>query len=109
MEAGRLRHRVTIQSMTEAQDGTTGAITESWSAGDTTWASIEPLSGREYLAAQEMQSQIMARITIRHRTVTAKMRVLHGSTVYNVHAVLPDKDSGTEYLTLMVSQGVNNG
>ena len=51
----------------------------------------------------------MARITIRYRAVTAKMRVLHGSTVYNVHAVLPDKDSGTEYLSLMVSQGVNNG
>ncbi len=110
MQAGKLRHRVTIESLVETQDATTGAISTAWQAAASVWASIEPLSGREFLAAQETQSQIVARIVIRYRAdVTTKMRVTHGSEIYNVHGVLPDKVSGREYLTLMVSRGVNDG
>lgn len=110
MQAGKLRHRVTIESLAETQDGTTGAISQAWSTVATVWAAIEPLSGREFLAAQETQSQIVARVVIRYRSdVTAKMRIAHGSELYNVHGVLPDKVSGREYLTLMVSRGVNDG
>jgi SPP1 family predicted phage head-tail adaptor len=110
MDAGLLRHRVTIQSMTETQDGTTGAITESWSDVATTWAAIQPLSGREFIAAQEKGGEITARIVIRYRSdVTEKMRILHKSTVYDIQKPLPDADSGTEYLTLMVKAGRNNG
>ncbi len=110
MQAGKLRHRVTIESLAETQDGTTGAISTAWQAVASVWAAIEPLSGREFLAAQETQSQIVARVVIRYRSdVTAKMRIAHGSELYNVHGVLPDKVSGREYLTLMVSRGVNDG
>lgn len=110
MEAGRLRHRVTIQSMTETQDGTTGAITETWSDVATVWAEIAPLSGREFVAARETQGQIDARVLIRYRSdVTAKMRLSAGGVYYDIHAVLPDPVSGTEHQTLLVSRGVNNG
>jgi SPP1 family predicted phage head-tail adaptor len=110
MQAGKLRHRVTIESLVETQDGTTGAISRAWSTVATVWAAIEPLSGREFIAAQGAQAEVVARILIRYRDdVVAKMRVVFGSKVYNIRAVLPDKESGTEHLTLMVSEGVNNG
>lgn len=110
MDAGRLRHRVTIQSVTETRDTTTGAIATSWADVATVWAAIEPLSGREFIAAQGAQAEIVARILIRYRDdVVAKMRVVSGSRVYNIRAVLPDKESGTEHLTLMVAEGVNDG
>jgi SPP1 family predicted phage head-tail adaptor len=110
MDAGRLRHRVTIQSVTETRDTSSGAISTSWADVATVWAAVEPLSGREFLAAQAGQSEVVARILIRYMAgVTAKMRVVHGARIYNIHAVLADKESGAEHLTLMVSEGVNNG
>lgn len=110
MDAGRLRHRVTIQSVTETRDTTTGAIATSWADVATVWAAVEPLSGREFLAAQANQAEVVARILIRYRDdVTAKMRVVAGSKVYNIRAVLPDKESGIDHLTLMVAEEVNDG
>ena len=109
--AGRLRHRVTIQQPVQAQDPVTGELVQTWTdfAADIA-AAIEPLSTREFAAAQQIQSEIVARIVIRYRTgITAEMRVIHNGTVYNIAGVLADKDSGREYLTLPVSTGVNQG
>lgn len=121
LNAGVLRHRVTIQQRVDVQDGTTGEITSTWAD---VWAripaAIEPLSAREYIASQVETARADARVTLRYRPgVTAAMRLLHhrpqvdsndlGFDVYNILGVLPDKDSGREYLTLPVSRGVNEG
>jgi hypothetical protein len=37
------------------------------------------------------------------------MRAVHRGVTYNIEAVLPDKNSGREYLTLMVSGGLDEG
>lgn len=113
MQAGRLRHRIAIQQKVQAQNPVTGAITHTWQtvAGmESVPASIEPLSVRELLAAQAVQSEMIARITIRYRPgLDATMRILHKGKIYNPAGWLPDKDSGLEYLTAPVSQGVNEG
>lgn len=111
LKAGRLRHRVDIQSRQDVQDPNTGDVAPTWV---TVWpnvpAAIEHLSAREFIAAQAVQSQVVARITMRHREgLDASMRILHKSTVYNIAGLLPDKDSGLEYFTVPVSAGVNNG
>lgn len=109
--SGALRHRVDIQSRTNAQDATTGEITPTWSTlYSSVPAQIEPLSVREFMAAQANQSDITTRITIRYRAgLTADMRILHGTTIYNPAGFLPDKESGTEYLTIPCGTGVNEG
>lgn len=107
--AYKLRHRVTLQKFTQTRDEM-GAVVETWVDVATVWASIEPLSAREFIAAQSAQSEVSARIVIRYREgVMAKMRILHGSRIYNIEGVLPDPRSGREYLTLPVSEGVNDG
>lgn len=109
MDAGRLRHRVVIQYPVEVQDQTTGAIDEQWANLATVWAAIEPLSAREFIAAQAEQSKVSARIVIRQRSdVDATMRVFHAASgfYYNIEGVLTDIDSGRDYITLPVSQGV---
>ncbi len=74
------------------------------------WAGIEPLSARDFIAAQAVQSEVTARIVIRYREgVTAAMRIKHAGRLYTIHGVLPDAKSGREYLTLPVSEGVNDG
>lgn len=110
MRAGTLRHRVTIQHRSQTQNPNTGEITPGWEDVATVWASVEPLSAREFIAAQGQQSEVTARIKIRYREgITAAMRVLHRGNVYNIEGVLPDAKSGRHYLTLPVSEGVNDG
>ena len=107
--APRLRHRVTIEQVTETRDADGGVVT-AWAAlHSKVPAEIVPLSGREFVAAQAAQAGITARLTIRYVTgITPKMRVVHGADIYNIEAVLPDPTL-RRHLTLMVSTGVNNG
>lgn len=110
MRIGKLRHRVTLQKLGRTRNPVTGGWTEDWVDVDPVWASIEPLSAREFIAAQASQSEVTARIVIRHRPdVTAAMRILYRGKVYNIHGVLADAKSGLEYLTMPVSEGVNDG
>jgi SPP1 family predicted phage head-tail adaptor len=112
--AGELRHSVAIDKLVDVRSPTgSGATTKTWvTFVAKTWAKITPASGREYVAAQSAQSKVTGRIVIRRRAgVTAKMRVRKRSdgTVYNIEAVMPDPESGQEYLTLLVSDGVTDG
>lgn len=110
MQAGKLRHRVRLQAPGRTQDPDTGEMRDGWTTVKTVWASVEPLSVREFISAQAAQSEVSARIVIRYREgVDATMRVLHRGKVYNIQGVLPDDESGREYLTLAVSEGVNDG
>jgi len=107
--AGRLRHRVEIQRQVSTID-TSGETVIAWQTVDTVWAAIEPLSAKEFMAAQQMGSEISTRVTIRFRAdVVASMRLLHGAAIYNIQGVLADPDSGIEYLTLPCSAGRNDG
>lgn len=111
LSAGRLRHRVRIERPSYEQDPLTGEMKKDWElVADKVPAAIEPLSAREFIAAQAAQSAVTARIVIRHRPgIDATMRVLHRGRVYNIHGVLADPVSGLEYLTLPCSEGVNDG
>lgn len=108
--AGKLRHKVVLQSFTTTVDMTTGDRVQAWVDVGAIWSAVEPLSGREYIAAAATQSKVAARITIRYRAgVTATQRIVHGAKVYNIEAVLADKASGREYLSLLCSEGVGDG
>lgn len=109
MLAPRLRHRVDIQNFTTTQDSTTGAVTDSWANfGTDIPAEIWPLSGREFIAAQSIQSGVTTKITMRYQAgVESRMRVIHGSDIYAIKSVLPDP-SLRRFLTLMCEVGVES-
>lgn len=110
LASGKLRHRVTLQRFVKTQDPTTGLISEEWVDGATVWASVEPLSGRDFIAARAQQSEISARVVIRYRPdVDSTMRLIHRGRIYSIEGPpLPDAKSGLEYLTLMVAAGVEH-
>jgi SPP1 family predicted phage head-tail adaptor len=108
---GKLRHRIVIEALSVDIDSD-GAQSELWIDwfGTPLWAEIQPLSGRELIAAQSIQSKVSARIIMRYREgIIPSMRVVHRGQYYNIEAVIPDQKSGKEYLTLMTSTGVNDG
>lgn len=107
--AGTLRHLVLIEQKTSAQDSTTGEITYTWSTFATTYAGIYPMSGREFIAAMQLQAQQVVQIAIRYIPgVVADMRVNWNGTIYNIKAVL-DVESRERVLNLMCDAGVNSG
>lgn len=109
--AGQYRHRIDIQDWVEVRDPDTGGYTESWvTVFANVPARIAPASGREFLAAAAIQSEIIARIVIRQRPgLKAKQRILHNGDIYNVHAWLPDQESGRDFVSAPCSRGVDEG
>lgn len=111
MQAGRLRTQVTIEQLLcgSPQQLPTGEPDESWATLYTAWAHIQPVLGREYFAAEQVQSKVDTKIRIRYRSgITAAMRVVAGGVNYNIEAVM-DIDNRHEEIILMCSTGVNNG
>ncbi len=110
LKAGDLRHLVTIEERVTIQNEETGAISTEWGGFAEVWAKVEPLSAREFMSAQAMQSQISTRITIRYISgLKTSMRIVHGEQVYDIKGILSDAVSGREYLTLPCATGVNLG
>lgn len=88
MRAGDLHHRVTIQQPVESQNSY-GEPIATWQDVATVWAAIEPLQGRERFDAQQVVAQVDTRIRIRYRPgITPKMRVLFGTRVFDIQAVV---------------------
>ncbi len=110
MLAPRLRHRVDIQNFTTVQDSNTGAVADTWAdVHENIAAEVMPMSGREFVAAQAIQAGVTTKIVIRYVAgIEPRMRVVHGSDIYNVKAVLPDPTL-RRHLTLMCEAGVNEG
>lgn len=109
LEAGKLRHRLVIQKPVETQDSVTGAMAVNWQEVATVWSAIEPLSAKEFIAAQVENSQVSARITVRYRSdLTHEMRLYHAAKdkIYKIEGLLSDKKSGLEYLTIPCSEGI---
>ena len=109
VEAGRLRHRLVLQSPSTQPDGGGGQVGDPWAAPvkvATVWGSVEPVSGRERLRAQRLETQVTHRITIRYRMgVTAAMRLVLGVRVFNIRAVL-DLGERHRVLELLCEEGV---
>lgn len=81
-----------------------------WTTVATVWASVEPLSVRDLIAAKATQTEVTARIKMRKRPIDSKtQRILHDGKIYDIKGDLPDSKSGHEYITLTVSEGVNLG
>lgn len=113
VESGTLRHRIEIQEYRYiSQDPVTGAEIRQWQRFHECWASVEPLSVRELVAAQANQSKVTMRVKIRYVDgIDAGMRIVRKvrgvEQILNIEGVQPDPDSGLEWLTLPCSAGVS--
>jgi len=105
MRAGPLRHRITIEAPAETQ-AADGSIVTTWQAFATSWASIEPLIGREYFAQQREQATVSHKIRMRYQAgITHKMRVAWGTRLFEIESVLNVGERNRE-IVLMCSEAV---
>jgi len=109
MQAGSLRHRVTIQKHTQEKDawGTPIPGSGSWESVTTCWANVRHLSGSETIKADADISTVRASVRIRWRTgIDAGMRLLHAGHAYDIEAVLPGPNRQNIDLVCKLTQGV---
>lgn len=100
IRAGALRHQVIVQSATDTRDGL-GGYKPIWGTSVTRWVSVEPLKGDELVAANKAHSVVTHKIRMHHEsTVTAKMRILYGSRIFDIVSVINpvEEDSATELM-----------
>jgi SPP1 family predicted phage head-tail adaptor len=103
MKAGNLRNYITIQQKTLKENSNLEKI-ESWATFATVWAEILPLTGREFWASKQVNSEVTGKIRIRYLSgVTSKMRVIEDSKTYEIEAVI-DTDNRHEELILLVKE-----
>jgi SPP1 family predicted phage head-tail adaptor len=111
MKAGKLRERITFERRT-SQLNEFGESPDVWRALSSVWASVEPLSGREFFAALQTQSDVTIRVTCRYSNaiaaVTEKDRIKHGSKVYDIRHPPIDRDSRHREIQFMCTHHVGD-
>lgn len=108
MRAGPLRHRITFQRRQTGTDAF-GQPLAGWEDIATVWASVEPISGRELLAAQQIQGEITHRIRCRYRDgLTAADRALFKGRVFDLQSVINTAERGIS-LEILAKEGLTDG
>lgn len=92
MAVGRLRHYLTLETSTPTIGGY-NEDEEAYTPGPDVWASIKPLSGKEFEIAQTINASISCQIRVRNMigitdNIKASDRFVSTSTdvVYNIHS-----------------------
>ncbi len=108
MKIGKLRHRVKIQAYTAGRDSF-GSEEPVWTDVATVWASVTPVSGKEYFASAQVNTEISTKITMRYISgITPKMRVVFDARIFEIISVLNFEERGIE-LNLMCKESVPDG
>lgn len=105
MQAGRLRHRVTIQNFITTELPS-GQELEQWQNTASVWGEVKDISGRELIGAGAELPEATTRIWIRYRSdVSSASRILFRGLVYAI-AAPPMADAKFTRLEILCKQGV---
>lgn len=106
MRIGKLRHRVKLQVYTATRDSFGGEV-EAWTDIAELWASIEPISGKEYFASQQINAEVNTKIVIRYKAgVNPKMRIKFGDRFFEIVSVICIQEKRKE-IHLMCKENID--
>ena len=104
MKIGDLRQRITLQKSVKTPDGHKGS-TEQWQDLATIWASVEPLSGREWFQSHQIKAEVTHRVKVRYREdITVQMRFKHRDRNLYIESII-DKKEKRETLEILCREG----
>lgn len=109
-ESGELRRRVTFQARSVGQDSA-GGLLATWYDAFTVYAKIDPLSGRELLAAQVVHAETTHEVWVRYRAELAnpatatRYRITLGTRVFNILGAL-DLEERRQWIVCQCSEGL---
>ncbi len=96
MRAGRLKHRVIIESPADARDER-GGVTKVWQTVGEVWAAVEPIRARERLTASQVVGDTTHKITLRYQAfpnLSERHRLNFGGRILHIAGppINPDED-----------------
>jgi SPP1 family predicted phage head-tail adaptor len=106
VKAGSYNRILVLEQEIGTTRGTYNNQVENWQPLVTVWAAVEPLSGRELLAAQQITEQVSHRLRTRYHpniTLTGKLRGKLGTRLLNIHTVI-DKDEAHIELEMLATE-----
>ena len=96
MRGGQLKHRFTIEENTPARDSAYEMV-DSWSTFAVVWGAMEPLTGREYFAAKQVNAEESGRIKIRYLAgLNPAMRIRFKSRTLKIVSIINYKELNQE-------------
>lgn len=110
IEPGKMRHRITFQTFTGEQDSygdPLQADDAQWQDTATLWAAIDPISGREFYAAEQSQSEVSHKIRCRYRSgLTTSMRIKCRGRKFKIVSII-NWEERSESLLIMCKELVS--
>lgn len=98
LRAGDLRHRVTIKTPGMVENEA-GEEVPGYVEFKKAWASIKPITGREYQENEKDSNEITHRIRIRYTTgLTEKMRIVFGIRKFDIESIINVEELNRELL-----------
>ena len=92
IDPGKMRHRITFQQFTGEQDSfgdPLQADDDNWVDVVSPWAAIDPVSGREFYAAEQSQSEVSHKIRCRYYPgLTTDMRIKYGKRIFQIASII---------------------
>jgi len=95
MQAGKLRHRVTIQQPVESSPNEYNEDTITWTDVCKVWAEIVPTTAAEFQRNERISMDSTHVVTIRYRSgLDSTMRVVYDSRNLNIDSIINKDERG---------------
>jgi SPP1 family predicted phage head-tail adaptor len=96
MEFSKLKNRITFLKPTNLQNGT-GENVSSFEEYITVWASVVPVTGKEYIESQKLRAETTYKIATRYISgITTDMKIKYGEKEFEIVSVLNLNERNTE-------------
>lgn len=87
--AQELRHRITFERLEEVEDPVTGYRTEEWVEVAAAFARVDPMLGRERLAAMQVMEEAQTKFTTRYIAgITTHDRLVWQGEAWNIQSIV---------------------
>lgn len=107
VDAGKLRHRITFQRFDGQRDAYGDPLKGEdahWSDVASMWAAVNPVSGREFLAVEQSQSELTHKVSCRYRGgLDTAMRIISRERVFQIISII-DWEERHESLLIMCKE-----
>ncbi|MDP2026445.1 phage head closure protein [Sulfuriferula sp.] len=110
---GDFRRLVTLQARSSTQDSY-GSQLATWYDVATLWANMNPLIGRELLAAQALYTEVTSEITVRYSAIfatpkaVAAMRISYAGRLFDILGMV-NQEERNHLVSLFCKEGLSDG
>lgn len=98
---GEYRHIITFQTKSGEKNSYGENTASNWTDVLTTRAGIYPVSGKEFFAAETVNSEVTHKINIRYlKGVSPDMRIKFGVRIFNIISIINFQEKNVEFQLL---------